>query len=584
MYNKSCTMLRRILFMMLLFTIHLTNVDAERLPTVNSDDDGWGTILNNYLNVSIDDGGNLRQSIVNTTQILDATISGDDILATSEFLLANLSVTDNITSQANLTIVDSLISDYLYANTLPSILINNLSVSNDVFVAGNLSISDSLLTDFIYPGSTSNIALMGGKVLVGTTNTNGTLNVGSETDPSVVINPGTSTTVDPRLYFRDTADGAGFQILYDNDGGDTFFDNKWDNDAGDIFFRLKTDGTPIDILTLKGADKVGIGTNSPDETLSINDTYVLSVRPNGAATGELPAGVFIIPTGSNFSILSEGGGAAGESVGFYYYNGSSWYSAVEVKNVASGLSDLLLMKSGGNVGIGTSTPGDKLEVNGNISTTASAGSVVKSSSFVSNIGGQLTNFGSTDGGFYFVNNENGAISFVTAGSDRVKIDQNGNVGIGTTSPSNTLNIGGSMNISKQVIFEGLNAENSGTAVCITSNNTIIESSSATDCTLSTLKVKENISSLELGIGKVMELHPVEFDYKESYLPNAPRQAGFIAEEVANVSSLFVLYENGEPLNVEYSRLTALLTKAIQDQQKQIEELNNRIEILENAAY
>ena len=53
------------------------------------------------------------------------------------------------------------------------------------------------------------------------------------------------------------------------------------------------------------------------------------------------------------------------------------------------------------------------------------------------------------------------------------------------------------------------------------------------------------------------------------------ELGLIAEEVANVYPEFVQYdENGEPVGVHYSRLTAALIGAVK-------ELNNRLEKLEN---
>ncbi|MBI4091092.1 MAG: hypothetical protein HY422_03635, partial [Candidatus Komeilibacteria bacterium] len=104
-----------------------------------------------------------------------------------------------------------------------------------------------------------------------------------------------------------------------------------------------------------------------------------------------------------------------------------------------------LATSSGNVGIGALTPNSTLQVSGNITTTPSSINVMKSSGFVSNIGGNLTNFGSADGGFYFINNGNGAMSFVTAGADRLRLDQNGLLGIATTSPSALLEVNGTAN-------------------------------------------------------------------------------------------------------------------------------------------
>src|SRR3989344_4304328 len=248
------------------FTLNLTtsdtltatnslNVNSGKLIVTQTGNVGIGTTSpSSALNVTGDIG------VTGTVTATSFIGSGTGLTGISGMSYTNLALTNqsNVFS-GNVTIA------------------NNLTVKNAAEITFNLTVIDSILTDFIYPESSGNIALKGGKVLIGTENTNGTLNVGSETDPSIVINPGTSTTVDSRIYFRDTSDGAGFQILYDNDGGDTFFDNKWDNDGGDIFFRLKTDATPIDILTLKGSGNVCIGTTSPQGMLEISNSSAISV-------------------------------------------------------------------------------------------------------------------------------------------------------------------------------------------------------------------------------------------------------------------------------------------------------------------
>src|SRR5258705_620965 len=51
---------------------------------------------------------------------------------------------------------------------------------------------------------------------------------------------------------------------------------------------------------------------------------------------------------------------------FYFYNGSAWTAFANNTNYWNLLSGNIYNNTGTNVGIGTTTPGDKLEVNGNI--------------------------------------------------------------------------------------------------------------------------------------------------------------------------------------------------------------------------
>jgi hypothetical protein len=85
------------------------------------------------------------------------------------------------------------------------------------------------------------------------------------------------------------------------------------------------------------------------------------------ASGELPAGAYF-GGGTGFSgfLASDDSGTAGVKSGIAYYNQSQYYSAAEVANVSSGFSNLLLMRSGGKVGIGNTAPGSALHVNGGV--------------------------------------------------------------------------------------------------------------------------------------------------------------------------------------------------------------------------
>jgi hypothetical protein len=91
---------------------------------------------------------------------------------------------------------------------------------------------------------------------------------------------------------------------------------------------------------------------------------------NYAGSGELPPGGFFgsrQDAGYSFVPSAEGGVAGTNTrVVMGYYNQTQWFSACEVANVASGYGTLKLMKSGGNVGIGTSAPLSELCINGGL--------------------------------------------------------------------------------------------------------------------------------------------------------------------------------------------------------------------------
>lgn len=81
-----------------------------------------------------------------------------------------------------------------------------------------------------------------------------------------------------------------------------------------------------------------------------------------AASGERPNGA-LIRAGGNLLFDTTPGGT-GAAVQFSYFNGTSYYSALEFASVASGYTNLKLVKGGGTVGIGcgSSDAAKKLEI------------------------------------------------------------------------------------------------------------------------------------------------------------------------------------------------------------------------------
>jgi hypothetical protein len=90
------------------------------------------------------------------------------------------------------------------------------------------------------------------------------------------------------------------------------------------------------------------------------------------------------------------------------------------------------------------------------------------------------------------------------------------------------------------------------------------------------RYKKNIDDLELGLKTVEELRPVIFDWKNG----DGRDLGFIAEEVENVDPILALYTtDGLTESVKYRQMTAVLVKAIQEQQDLIESQQHQIDSL-----
>ena len=91
------------------------------------------------------------------------------------------------------------------------------------------------------------------------------------------------------------------------------------------------------------------------------------------------------------------------------------------------------------------------------------------------------------------------------------------------------------------------------------------------------KFKDNIVPLDSQIDNIGKLNPVSFNWKK----DNKQDIGLIAEEVAEVYPEMVRYEADEVTGVNYSKLTAILIKAMQEQQKQIDELKVEITTLKS---
>ncbi len=130
-------------------------------------------------------------------------------------------------------------------------------------------------------------------------------------------------------------------------------------------------------------------------------------------------------------------------------------------------------------------------------------------------------------------------------------------------------------------YEALNFRNNtstqvGSVVCT--------ASATTYGTSSDYRLKENVQPMVGALTKLAQLKPVTYDWKSSGLPGE----GFIAHELQEVLPSAVVGEKDavnedgsvKPQNVDYGKLTPILTAALQEALKKIETLEARIAALE----
>ena len=102
------------------------------------------------------------------------------------------------------------------------------------------------------------------------------------------------------------------------------------------------------------------------------------------------------------------------------------------------------------------------------------------------------------------------------------------------------------------------------------------------------RLKQNIVSLSYAREKISTLNPVSYDKKRSMSEKEYdiHEYGFIAQELKKVLPLLVSEgtDADKLLSVNYTSLIALLTKALQEQDASIRQLETRISNLEKAMH
>jgi len=184
-----------------------------------------------------------------------------------------------------------------------------------------------------------------------------------------------------------------------------------------------SDYSNIERLRVNGDGNVGIGTTAPGYNLHIADT---DATINLAKTD-----------GDQYLRLVGGSGTNSDVI-------------AQRTLTLQALSGNVLLQPTGNVGIGTTSPSQKLEVNGNVLINGAA----------PYISIKTTQTGTPDWKIYNSYNTVGDFAIVGGSSvnNKFNIQPNGNVGIGTTSPAYKLDVTGSARIDG-VLRVGTTAQN-----------------------------------------------------------------------------------------------------------------------------
>lgn len=437
-------------------------------------------------------------------------------------------------------------------------------------------------------------------------------------DPATGTLTGTAINIDATGYYyfngtvwaklNPSSSPTSFENIYNANG--TLTGNRIVT-QGTNFLRFTptiTHGFSVNGATLSvdgENNRVGIGTTTPQKKLHVTGTLQVTNEINVGGTGTTAGSA-----GTNGQILTSGGAATAPSwenpVNLYVANGALTGNRVVTQGtntlrfnptVVNGFSvDGVTFSVDGaanKVGIGTNAPETKLHVVSNVESSGRYNLIDATAStdqyFIlalrntspmavgnySLLG--FTNSGPANGGANWaigslrtgVGVQTGAqedffVGASTGGGllERLRIkSSSGNVGIGVSNPLYRLDVEGVINASGNVRANG---------VVLTSD----------------ARLKQDIHDTSYGLKTVMALRPVEYQKKNSIQDKNynKHEIGFLAQDIAKVLPSLVTSGSDEykTLAVSYTELIPVLTKAIQEQQKQITQLKTENEKLADA--
>ncbi len=324
------------------------------------------------------------------------------------------------------------------------------------------------------------------------------------------------------------------------------------------YVGFKVNGSEVGRFNSTG---LGIGTSSPADILHISKAGDLYLRVANTSTG----------INAYFGQDSNG-----------TYIGNTGASVVRF---IQGSSERARIDTSGNVGIGTSSPAQRLEI-------AAASPRVR----ITDTDGGYAQIEADNGNLFLVSDNgntvaNSNLTFGVDGTERARIDSSGNWLVGTTSSAANSGTGVKLLPSGYVYVvapsttsDTYNYYNStaGAYRFYVTNAGVINATSTTITAISDQRLKENIRDLDDGLSAIMSLKPRKFDWKAGKGKDIKDDRGWIAQEFEQVFPDMIdtwkdpAPSGEEPYKSVRADLIPVLVKAIQELKTEVDSLKAQL--------
>lgn len=323
-------------------------------------------------------------------------------------------------------------------------------------------------------------------------------------------------------------------------------------------------------LRLTSSGSVGIGISSPSKKLDV-DTTMRVTNAAGTSAAELD-----VASGSTWRLRSNPTSGT-NSYGLDFIKGSA---GTDVK---------MSINSSGNVGIGT-TPSYLIHADAATATDPSYIVASSGSDFIVAMGSQ--NSAGVGQEAFIGTLSNDALKIKTNNTERIRVDNSGNVGIGCI-PTYKFEVdsGGIVAAARlrrttdatlRTVLLFLSSSNSNTVGSVSINNTSTSYNTSSD-----YRLKENVVDLTGATDRLKQLEPKRFNF----IADADTTVdGFLAHEVQSVVPEAITGTHNEVdddgnavmQGIDQGKLVPLLTAALQEAIDKIEILETKVAALEGA--